>query len=445
MNYETIKSLILTFLVLLSLVLTWNLWTYQPDYEYINSDRVISDVEIREKKEINQLIKPSYMLFHYDDVHHGNVDTDRFMNEFKSWNLYDIERVDNNNHDFTSFVHGNRKMEVVFPDDIPLQTFRYLTNFRDSEIPEININRILVDFNVVSEGSEQTIFLVNYEEKDVYSARVSNLSLNQMERTFYQTGRTNPLYLSLKAEDDRYVFFPALDRKEEQIRTYSYFTDQLNPEDFKDALFSDPSIVTKDMTLDAEVYRDDSRLMRVTNHDYKLQYVNPGNTGQGNTLEFNVIEQGIEFVNNHSGWTGPVENYKLDKWNRSTLEDTVSFRMYVGDFPIFNFNSDAVTEIVQSWRNNELREYTRPIFEFGIIVPRSPQKKLPRGERVLREMEKLNIDTSKVTDIKIAYELKRSSETTEIITIEPIWVYQENHSTWSKLTFTENDDLEGGM
>ncbi|MCM3618212.1 two-component system activity regulator YycH [Sutcliffiella horikoshii] len=446
MSYETIKSLILTFLVLLSLVLTWNLWTYQPDYEYINSDRVISDVEIREKREINQIVKPSHMLFHFEDEHHGNVDTDRFLNEFKNWSLFDIERVDDiENGEFTSFMHGNRKMEVVFPDDIPLQTFRYLTSL-DNEIPDnIFINRILIDFNVISEGSEQTIFLVNYEEKEVYSARVSNLSFNQLERSFYQTAKTNPRYLSLKAENDRYVFFPALDRKEEQIRTYKYFTDQLNPEDFKDALFSDPSIVTKDMTLDAEVYRDDSRLMRVTNHDYKLQYVNPGNTGQGNTLDFNVIEQGIEFVNNHSGWTGPVENFKLEKWNRSTLEDTVSFRMFVGDHPVFNFNGNAITEIAQSWRTNELREYVRPTFEFGIIVPGPTQKQLPSGKEVTRQLEKMNVDLSAVTDIKIAYELKREQGHAGIITIDPIWVYQEGNTTWTKMTFAENDDLEGGM
>ena len=110
MNYETIKSLILTFLVLLSLILTWNLWTYQPDDEYINSDRVISDVEIREKKEIDQIVKPSHILFHFEDVHHGNVDTDRFLDEFKKWSLLDIEPVDDiNKNNFVSFMHGNRK------------------------------------------------------------------------------------------------------------------------------------------------------------------------------------------------------------------------------------------------------------------------------------------------------------------------------------------------
>lgn len=447
MNYETIKSLILTFLVLLSLILTWNLWTYQPDNEYINSERVISDVEIRVKKEIDQIVKPSHMLFHIEDMHYGNVDTDRFLNEFKKWSLIEIEPVDNiNKNAFSAFMHGNRKMEVVFPDDIPLQTLRFLTGFGDNnEIPNFSINRILIDFNVESDGNDPTIYLVNYEEKEVYSATVSNLSLSQLERTFYQTGKTNSRYLALPAEEDRYLFLPALDREEEQIRSYNYFTDQLNPEDFKDALFSDPSIVTKDLTLDAEVYRDDSRLMRVTKHDYRLQYVNPGNTGNGNTLDFNVIEHGVEFINDHSGWTGPVESYKLDRWNRSTLEDTVSFRMHLGDYPIFNFNSDAITEIAQSWRNNELREYVRPTFEFGIIVPGANQKKLPSGEKVIRQLRQMNIDLSKVTDIRIAYELKRDPDQVEIIKMEPIWVFQESNTTWTKIIVKENDDLEGGV
>ncbi|CAG9622906.1 YycH family regulatory protein [Sutcliffiella rhizosphaerae] len=449
MKYENVKSLILTILVLMSLWLTWNLWTYQPEREFVNNEGVISDVEISQKLERNQLVKPNLILYHYEEEHHGAMDSShitRFLDEFKNWSLYDIELMNSASHrDFTSFLHGNRKMEVVFPAEIPLNTFRFMTNFSESDPPSVPISRIVIDFNNQIEGIDPSIYLVNYAEEEVYRAKVSSLSLYELERSFYQTGRTFPSYLAVPAEEDRYLFLPALANEEEQRhRKYHYFTDQLNPELFKDALFSNPNIVAKDQTIDGEIYRDDSSLMRVHAQDSKLQYVNPGNSsGSGNSMDFNVIERGIDFVNDHAGWTGPVENYRLDRWNRLSLGHTVHFRMYLGDLPIFNFDPDGTAEIKQIWNNNEIYEYERPTFEFGVLVTQE-SKQLPSGNRVMQELNRLKVDLSNVSNIRIGYELRKDPSQEKIFILDPVWLYQEGNF-WTKINITDNDDLEGGV
>ena len=43
MTYENIKTTILTFLVLLSGLLTWNIWTYQPNYESMENQKTVGD------------------------------------------------------------------------------------------------------------------------------------------------------------------------------------------------------------------------------------------------------------------------------------------------------------------------------------------------------------------------------------------------------------------
>lgn len=51
MRYENIKSIILTILVVTSVLLTWNLWTYQPTFERIEKEaNTIQEVTIAEKK-----------------------------------------------------------------------------------------------------------------------------------------------------------------------------------------------------------------------------------------------------------------------------------------------------------------------------------------------------------------------------------------------------------
>ena len=42
MRYEKIKSIILTLLVLVSILLTWNLWTYQPNYDTMENSNTVS-------------------------------------------------------------------------------------------------------------------------------------------------------------------------------------------------------------------------------------------------------------------------------------------------------------------------------------------------------------------------------------------------------------------
>ncbi|NLP50389.1 two-component system activity regulator YycH [Bacillus sp. RO1] len=441
MKYENIKSLVLTILVLTSLILTWNLWTYQPDFDYLDKrDSTISEVAINEKQEIGQLIQPSKLLYHFDGVHHGTEelgDLNLFMEELRRWSLFDIQVATSySEEDFFSFMHGSGKMEVVFPTTIPLQTFRYITGFSDNEIPpSISINRILIDFSGETVGSEPIIYLVHYDDQKVYQARVRNLSTNELSRTFYQTAKILPTFIYEEVDKNQYVFFPEQSPK---VRTGYYYAKQLNPEDFKNALFSNPSIVTRDQVTDGIVYRDDSSLMSVSRPSNNLHYVNPGNTGLGNSLDFNVIERGIEFVNEHSGWTGQPERFKLDNWTSSTIEHNVVYRMFIGDYPIYYFAEKGVADISQSWRNNEIYEYVRPVFEF--LSWKSIATNIPSGRDVKRELDNFN-DLRNIQDIRVGYELRRESD---VYIIEPIWVYKENNA-WNKLNFTASDDLEGGI
>ena len=57
MRYENIKSGILTFLVLVSILLTWNLWTYQPNYETMENSNYVEEVTVSEKQEVQKIVQ----------------------------------------------------------------------------------------------------------------------------------------------------------------------------------------------------------------------------------------------------------------------------------------------------------------------------------------------------------------------------------------------------
>jgi regulatory protein YycH of two-component signal transduction system YycFG len=62
MRYETIKTAILSILVLLSILLTWNLWTYQPNYATMEKNNTVAEVTMSEKQEVKKIVRPDMVL-----------------------------------------------------------------------------------------------------------------------------------------------------------------------------------------------------------------------------------------------------------------------------------------------------------------------------------------------------------------------------------------------
>jgi regulatory protein YycH of two-component signal transduction system YycFG len=222
-----------------------------------------------------------------------------------------------------------------------------------------------------------------------------------------------------------------------------YLSDAMNPENFKEALFNDPSVVTQDQMTAGDVYTDGSRIMSVDRTYSLLQYVNTMNADLVNSLDFNVIEHSIEFVNEHSGWMAK-DKYIFANWDHSERDDEKAvFRLYVENYPVFN--REGFTEISQVWRNNEVYSYSRPIFELGLSISNAQQSiTLPPATEMVKELKALpNFDQKKLQDIAIGYELKRDIDNQGLFILEPIWVYQYNDN-WNPVIFTKKDEL-GGM
>lgn len=443
MKYENLKSLILTILVLTSLVLTWNLWTYQPVLDYTVNEKLLRNVEISKTEEVENIIRPSKILFHFDGMHYGTIESqeiNRFTMEMKKWSLFDIDPVSTfmEEEEFTSFMHGNGKIELVFPDNIPLETLRFLIGFTDEEKPSGTVDRILINI-YQGEKSAPVLHLVNYEDRRIYNAKVNNISLTTLKDKFYTPSVIYNEYVSIVEEEARNIFVPKGPIKMAQM---NFLTDSINPDEFRDALFNDPSVVTKDQINVGEVYTDSERFMSVDRTNTQLQYVNTVLPNEANSPGFNVIERGIGFVNEHSGWT---DRFHYSRWNKSDADyDRVVFQMHVGNYPVMN--REGLTEINQVWRNNEVSSYSRPIYSLGLPIINVQQSiTLPPADQVERELRALkNLDLETIRDIGIGYELKRDIENVGVFILEPVWMYRDN-SSWTKIIFTEKDELGGGM
>ncbi|HET7615840.1 MAG TPA: two-component system activity regulator YycH, partial [Bacillales bacterium] len=74
MNWEGFKTLLLTILVALSLILTWNLWTYQFKYRTAEDATPPNTALAADgKKNVSDVVHPIKAIYHEKEMNHGIV------------------------------------------------------------------------------------------------------------------------------------------------------------------------------------------------------------------------------------------------------------------------------------------------------------------------------------------------------------------------------------
>ncbi len=434
MRYEFIKSWILVLLVFFSILLTWNLWTYQPNYDTMKNSNTVAEVTVSEKQEVQKIIRPDQVLFHIKDEHYGTnntVDLDKIIKEMSGWAIYDVKNFTNRVDNIDNLIHGSGNAEIIFPGEVPIELYRSVLNIEGKKVPSFTFNRIIINVDGI-EKENGTVYFVSSETQQVYISHVSSTSLNEFNHDFYKNSTNFPRYFAYKPSEKQTLFLP--DGKTE-MTTYKYLPVTLNSETFKAALFDDPSFVQKSLVPQGEEFTNDSSKMTVNYESNILQYINP--TEETNYLDssYDLVKRSIDFVNEHGGWTDPFRFVSKSEYQRS-----VTFRLYSMDgYPIFN--DRGLSEINEVWGRDRINKYVRPNIALDLPLLTEMQKVTPpTGHEVLEYLQnKRDFKPELLDELILGYRMERDSDENKLILLEPAWFYRYDR-TWEQITM---DDLGG--
>ncbi len=441
MRFESVKSFVLTILVLLSILLTWGLWTYQPDYDTIeNTTNIVRDVSISNTKEVSSLIRPTKVLFHFENQHFGTVDETNIttmVRDIRKWEIYDFTNISStiSSYDFLRFTQKPGHVQVLYPDEIPLTLFRPIYKLTDQNLPSVSFDRMIINMNVDDEKSGIVYFVSNANQL-IYEAKVGSEYIDDFNRHYYQSSNSYPEYFSYSVTETKSIFLP---KNKTPMHSVQYYTDFLDPEIFKEALFADPNIVKKHILTYGEEYTDGSKLLQVNAGRKYIQFVNPVNNTENTSVgSSDLIKSSIDFINDHGGWT---DTYHFFSWNK--FEQRTVFRLYVKNYPVFNKN--GLTEIHQVWNKNEIMRYQRPLLVLEIPIP-SAEIELPSGEVILKAISSQpDFQPHLLEDITLGYELIETPEKISVATLVPIWSYKYE-GRWKRIDVPEElGGNEGGL
>src|SRR5699024_1406547 len=148
MNYETIKSFILVVLVGISFLLSFILWSYQPNYEDVYDTSYVNEVDIGgAEKTKNELVEPIEIIFRNGEKTKSFIDPmdrESFYKDLASWVLSDYQLSD-------SIGRPNEDelfIELIFPNAIPAELITNLFTFHDKiDPPDWSFERVFLTFD----------------------------------------------------------------------------------------------------------------------------------------------------------------------------------------------------------------------------------------------------------------------------------------------------------
>ncbi|PIC77245.1 hypothetical protein CSV74_06240 [Sporosarcina sp. P19] len=430
---ETIKSIVLLLLVSLSVLFTLAVWNYSPNYEPMEQLQTV-DISISEKKAIDEIIKPYKIITNLKDQVLGSTDTekvDRILTEMNTWDLSDLHLVsqDMNKFDIAKILRQPSQMTFYFTGEVPMLVYDNVLLVDDVNIPEATFNRLVIDWGQSTQAP--VIHLLSEMSGLHYQMQVTLPNKTSFLRNVVDVGQSFDEY----AEIDRgNAPFLAVPKDPITVMRNTYYQEEINPLRFRDALFSDPNAVRRNLVDSThEEYGDDHAFMNVDTEIKRLNYVMPAVESQEIAIPSELLLNTIDFINEHGGWT---DEYRYAYMN--PISRYVRFQLYVDGLPVFSDQS-GTSEITETWGNQRVFKYIRPYYTLDVNIE-PVQETLPSGvevAEVLRESEELDFDL--IEEITPGYYMIRDVER-KLIILQPCWYYLIK-GNWLRFA---PEELQGG-
>lgn len=450
---EHIKSVILFLLVASSLLLTYALWTYQPDFEPIEQTDYIDESKLDgEERTVREVISPNQIIFHDYQVHKQLIDKQQereLYEEILTWQFTSELHLEESHDVLGSYFQLTgfeqfQSLEILYPVDVPMNLINQLfaVNLEQTNWGDLTFNRLFLhvqeqtnDVRVVfaSDNEEQNSVLVGEIQstsvfdrlKDVINRQEGIVQLNS-----YDFGSGVPIYLPIQ---------------EIPVTSHTLLTDNIDPILMRNALFRDPSVVrtTSSNPLNESIhYTDGTRALKTysvfNDQDERMEFINPLSSETEPSETMDMIRRSLSLTNDHLGWTN---DFILDDIQERPLS-SVLYRMYFNNYPIYDEMNYTVME--QVWGNNELNKLKRPLFKINNIT--YERTTLPSGDAVYETLQNVNnISLSSIEQVRVGYTLTtRPNSTSNVLSLEPEW-YIKLSNSWLPLSDYSDQLMNQGV
>ncbi|MCI4127756.1 YycH family regulatory protein [Bacillus haynesii] len=453
MKRETIKTIILSLLVLISLLFTFNIWGFQGNYEKVeDSQAQVSDKQpiTNQTKLLNEAVKPQQMFIHENGQHYLLNDTtlySQLWDDMSRWEVKSLKDISDkfDRQQFKNWLYAKNKeskLDLVFSDNIPIDVLQPLFKWSANSYEYNSFDRIVLPFN---EGrGMKKIYFVSFSKETVVEAVIESANYRNILSDIEKEKTQMPLYEDFAINSRRDVLLPVNRLK---LSEKEYFTETISPTRFKKALFDDPQTVRQETNLNRPVYTDGTSLLEVysNNRQIKFQHRNlePSSSYQNGEL----INKSFKYLNDTGSWTDDYQFFGLNE------NQQINFNLFMDQLPVVNSQNQpfGTTSIELRWANNDILDYKHPTYVLGANAnPVSKtDKEIMSGEELIQFLqENEEYDFEKIEQIFPAYEMVSVSEEQDpLVKLVPTWCIKINGTIKpvSKKDSAVKEGIENGV
>ncbi len=437
---EHIKSIALFLLILLSLALTFTIWTFTPTHEIIEPAATV-DEPIADSKNTEEIVRPVKLLFHTEEQTTGTTDQNNMevlIDEMQRWQINNIRLVQDDATPGTikSYMHSSNRAVIYYPGLVPLPVFDSMNTIINTTIPESSFDRLIIEWEAPA-NDRPALYFINTVSGKIHKAdiRAEDLTRFQTEIAAYAVD-----YERYVTDETVGVLPIYLQKGQVEKESVGYLLDEIKTSKLAEALLDSPSLTLSADSLTQEYTDDSGALMRDNSTSKSVSYVQPKAETSDPAIPSDLLFDSLSYVNSHGGWT---DKYLYAGMN--SVNQKIEYQLYIDDLPVFSNSTTTNLEIM--WGIDagleQVYSYIRPAYK---LEPEAVEKRmvvLSSGEAVLKALAQLEKqERSVITDIAPAYQMTRSDETSSatVAAFEPTWYYKTN-GIWTELPI----ELTGGL
>lgn len=438
MHRETLKSIILFILVISSAILTYMVWSYQPEFsEMETSIDTAPNIGATEEVSFNQMMR-AYQLVRVDDSNiAGTIQEDVIVSIREYISDTEVEEINVYNNmnrlDAVTKDDGSEDFLIVdYPSNMPVKSLMQVLGFNyDGTLPDYEFGRIIVDI-----GEDNVDFYLINDELDRVAIAETNLDseylisiLDDYEDSFepYSGVITNQ-----QTSNSKTAIYGPSDPGELPVERF--LSSQINAELMNSILFSNDDY-TSEQSDQVYVFEGDQDIAQYNNDTYGYTYTDLDEALTGDYDSHQTIQKSFTFLNSHTGLSN--RNILFDY---NSDENQTIYRTTMDGHIVFSETMNNIISV--KYGQNSVYEYSRPLLRINAKVPGEEDKELMPLENVRYQIA-LNedLDLQKVSRITIGYNMSFSSEQAELNVVQyvPEW-YVEYDGEWFRF---DEGGLEG--
>lgn len=356
MTFEKFKTITLNVLVLLSLLLTYKMWTFQPNYEQLGNLETIEKVTLGPERPLSEVVLPIHVLYHNDGKHMGAYSENDYNSvyelflggEYRGLDVHSLNLKQLNN-----IIEKEKSIEFVYPDGFSMEIFNQLLDFEDPNTSLTDVERVVIFEQLENNRIQTYAWFISFDGKNYLEAQVTNQTFAAYEDLYNQQKNSFLEVEPMDVNHDRpKLYFPV---KAIQANKYQAYPSPISEPDLTKALFQDSNVVrASNFEKGIRSYTDGNRELKLYVNSNYLTYINPSRRGERFITQDSPLLQAHRFVNQHGGFMDPYMLANINKYPDQKTE--IDFQLLFNGYPAFDAR---IAELEVVWQDDEVFEYQR--------------------------------------------------------------------------------------